>query len=458
MTRLWETVLRRGVRNEATLEELLPIFGDPNRLLLNSSWGNLSNEELISSLTDAYTKNGPVYALTLARMQVFSQARFQWTRSTDGTPNDLFGSKDLQILEFPWPGARTSALLKRLEVDNATAGNCFVRRLGRSPFRSSSLPDRLVRLRPQWVTIVMGSTEDTDAPWEAPDVEVIGYAYKPNGDASRLMVFGPEEVAHYAPTPDPVANFRGMSWVTPSLTTMRGDDASEQHKLKFFINGATPNLVMSFDPSVKQNEIDVFKAAFLKDKAGVANAYKTLFLGGGADPKVIGKDFQQLSFAATQAKGETRLAADAGVPPSWVGFSEGLQGSSLNDGNYGASRRRFADGTIQDLWESAATALEGLVDRPTNIVNGKPAPPARLTVDPRSIPFLREDIKDASQSKQQDAVTISTLVREGFTPDSAVAAVAQGDWSLLVHTGLTSVQLQPPGTGSNTTQEGGSDA
>jgi len=35
-------------------------------------------------------------------------------------------------------------------------------------------------------------------------------------------------------------------------------------------------------------------------------------------------------------------------------------------------------------------------------------------------------------------------VREGFTPESAVAAVNAQDITLLKHSGLTSVQLQPP--------------
>jgi hypothetical protein len=42
--------------------------------------------------------------------------------------------------------------------------------------------------------------------------------------------------------------------------------------------------------------------------------------------------------------------------------------------------------------------------------------------------------------------TITGLVRDGFTPESAIAAVQASDWSLLSHTGLLSVQMQPPGT------------
>ncbi len=42
------------------------------------------------------------------------------------------------------------------------------------------------------------------------------------------------------------------------------------------------------------------------------------------------------------------------------------------------------------------------------------------------------------------STTITKYVREGFTAESAIAAVRAQDISLLKHSGLTSVQLQPP--------------
>lgn len=450
MPRLWESVLTRNRPSNVTLEELLEVFSDPSREILPTSWGNQTKEESVASVGDAFRRSGPVFALSLSRMQVFSQARFQWTRSTDGTPTDMFGSSDLRVIEEPWRGARTPALLSRMEAHDTSAGNAFVRRVRRPQ------GDRLVLLRPTWVTIILGSVEDPDAPWEAADAEVIGYAYRPNGDAGRLQVFTPDEVAHYMPIPDPTANYRGMSWVTPVLTGVKADEASEVHKGKFFENAATPNFALKFDPSVTVDQVKKFKELFEGEHKGKFNAYKTLFLGGGADPITIGKDFKQLEFSATQAKGETRLASAAGVPPSWVGFSEGLAGSALNDGNYRAAQRRFADGTAQYLWEAAATALEVLIDKPKG---REREPAARLVVDPRSVPFLREDINDQAEARQQDAATMQNLIHAGFTPESVVLAIKGGDWSLLKHSGLVSVQLQKPGQeAAPTPTEGGSNA
>lgn len=177
----------------------------------------------------------------------------------------------------------------------------------------------------------------------------------------------------------------------------------------------------------------------------MANAYKTLFLGGGADPTVLGSDFKQLDFSVTQGKAESRLASAAGVPPSWVGFSEGLQGSALNAGNFTAARRRLSDGTLQHLWMNAATSLQTLATPPDR--------GATLWFATRSIPFLHMDASDEATVQNQEANTIVALVKDGFIPESVIDAVTNGDWTRLRHTGFTSVQLQPPMTEDGSPQQ-----
>jgi hypothetical protein len=44
-------------------------------------------------------------------MALFSEARFQWRKMTNGRPGDLFGSQDLRILEKPWTTGTTGDLL-----------------------------------------------------------------------------------------------------------------------------------------------------------------------------------------------------------------------------------------------------------------------------------------------------------------------------------------------------------
>lgn len=411
-----------------TLDDLAEMFmfGGNAYPLIQTTQGSVDEESVAGTSAAAFKGNGPIFALVQARMQAFSQVRFQWTQFTGSQPGDLFGTEELRVLERPWPGGTTADLLARMEIHASLAGCAFVIRPRR---------DRLSMMRPDQVTIVMGSQTDADDPAEAPDAEIVGFVHQTS--RGRLTTFGAEEVAYYAPVPDPDYRFLGMSWITPVIREMQADGMATEHKARFFQNAATPNLAIKFDPSVSLENVKRFKAVLESEHRGVWNAYKTLYLGGGADPVVVGRDFRQMDFAATQGKGESRLAAAAGVPPSWVGFSEGLQGSSLNAGNFQAARRRFSDGTMQHLWTNAATSLETLL-RPPN-------PGATLWFDSR-VPFMREDAGDLAGIQSQQAATIGALIKDGFVPETAVKAVMNNDWSLLKHSGLVSVQLQPPGT------------
>jgi phage portal protein BeeE len=424
---------------------------DQARLPFLSSTTLQADEEQIENdfvgyIRGAFKSNGVVFALILARQTVFSQARFQWRRFENGRPQDLFGTDALRLLERPWPGGTTGELLAHMEQDASLAGNFFATtadnfgRLGRV---STGPTKRIVRMRPDWVTIVIDSASGD--PW-ALDSRIVGYLYKPPS-AEQSVILTPPEVCHYSPIPDPEARFRGMSWLTPVLREIQADSQSTIHKEAFLKNGATPNIVVKFDKDTADDAFTEFVEGFNASHRGAANAYKTLFLMGGADVSTIGTDFRQLDFSATVGKGESRLASAAGVPPSWVGFSEGLQGSALNAGNFAAARRRFADGTIRPMWQMAAASLQSLVTPPDD--------GAELWYDDRDIAFLREDQKDQSEIQFRQLSSIAQAVREGFTHDSAIKAITGDDLTLLQPQldakgePLRSVQLQPPDITTN---------
>jgi hypothetical protein len=68
---------------------------------------------------------------------------------------------------------------------------------------------------------------------------------------------------------------------------------------------------------------------------------------------------------------------------------------------------------------------------------------SELWFDVADIPLLREDAKDAAEITQIQAVSIGGLVRDGFTPESATAAVTSQNMTLLQPIpGWVSVQLQ----------------
>lgn len=407
-------------------------FGGAAYQLGNASYTLNSKQEPPQATFDGYVtglyrSNPVVFACMQVRALLFSEARFQFRQLRGGRPGDLFGSPELAVLETPWPNGTTRDLLLRMIQDADIAGNFYGLREGGS----------LRRLRPDWVSIILGSRLAPDDPGLARDVEVAGYIYHPGGrlDADPTLL-DVAQVCHFAPTPDPVAHFRGMSWLTPIIREVMGDKAATDHKLAFFENGATVNLAIGFPETISKDLFDKYVEAIRKGHEGGANAYRTLFLGGGATPLPIGSNMEQVDFKVIQGAGETRICMAAGVPPVIVGASEGLAAATYS--NYAQSIRRLADLTMRPLWGKAADSLASIVNVPSG---------AQLYYDDRDIPALAEDQKDLAVIKQSQASQIKTLIDAGFDADSVVAAVTSSDYARLTHTGLFSVQLQPPGTG-----------
>jgi len=369
-----------------------------------------------------------VFSCEVKRISVFSEARFCWrAKETANTRN--FAKPPLDLLESPWPRATTSDLLAEILIMADLGGNGFI----------YADADQLRVMRPDWVTIVMG--DSSGRPVQSPaqlDAEILGYIYDPADGRTDAEVLLVDEVAHFIPPGmrDPMTRFRGMSWLTPVIREVQADQAATMHKLAFFENGATPQLVVTLDASIGQPAFEKFVRRMDETHMGWRNAYKTLYLGSGADVTVVGKDLSQLDFSNTQGKGETRIGAASGIHPVLVPLSEGMQGSSLNAGNYGAARRSTADMTFRPLWRNICGTLATILPS---------ARDAELWYEEGDIPFLREDAADAAQIMATQSATVANLVKEGFTAASAIRAVKALDVDLLEHTGLVSVQLQAPG-------------
>lgn len=382
-------------------------------------------------VTAALKANGVIFGCEQVRIAAFSEARFQFRRLRDGRPGDLFGTKALALLEKPWTGGTTGDLLTRFLLHADLAGNGY----------GAAIDDEVVLLRPDWVDILLEPRmvrRGRDGELVPVGFRRVGYAYSEGGPASREKpaIFLPDEVAHFAPTPDPLAWYRGMSWLTPVIRDIQSDSALTRHKTRFLENAATPNLAVSLPKEVRPEQFEAFVEKMDAAHRGADNAGKTLYTAGGADVTVIGFGLDKLDLKNVQGALETRIAIASGVHPVIAGLAEGLAGSSLNQGNFSAARRRFADITMRPLWRNVSGSLAELVEVPSD---------AELWFDERDIAFLREDEADAANIQNVRASTITALIREGFDPASAIKAVDNDDFRLLVHTGLVSVQLQPPG-------------
>src|SRR5215468_1624758 len=171
--------------------------------ILTTSYGSPGNEAVLPQLAAwaqaEYGANSVVFAAILARMSLFAEATFQWQAKDD---KHLWGTTELALLEKPWPGGTTRDLLARMEQDVSLAGNVYI----------WSVPgeDMLVRLRPDWTTIV---SEVVQVPGGGQYRRKLGYFVEPPKsvtDEGRGEFYPAAEVAHWAPIPDPCAAFRGM--------------------------------------------------------------------------------------------------------------------------------------------------------------------------------------------------------------------------------------------------------
>lgn len=399
------------------------------------SWPSGGREQITpgyqSLVAGAYSTDAVVFACVQARMLLFSEARFQFQRFHNGRPGDLFGSSELEILEHPWPNGTTGDLLARMEQDVSLAGNFFARRI--------TYPgvDRLERLRPDWVEIIASDPMGgEDSLGRAGSIDLVAYLYYPGGKGVRntAITLLPDEVAHYCPNPDPLAHFRGMSWLTPVIREIEADKAMVRHTNKFFEHAATPNMMVKLAQKLTPESYERLEKALEDRHGGVQNAYRTMILEGGVDATVVGSDFKAMTFTELQAADENRICAASGVPPVIVGLKEGLSAATYS--NYAQAMRLLADQRLRPWWRNAASCLETLVTPPTG---------ARLWYDDRDIPALRQDALEESQVLAQNSAAINSLIGAGYEPGSVVAAISANDLTLLTHTGWLSVQLWKPG-------------
>ncbi len=393
-----------------------PVRAVESSMVLSETWKSTARERIgdnfISWSVDGVGGNPIVFAVLNARINLFTEAEFKFRNLSD---KKLFGSPELLKLEKPWPSGTTGDLLARMEQDVFLTGNAFIRDTG----------TRLERLRPDRVEIVTFVDNVSGA------VEVTGYVYRRDGIGEEF--YPVEQVAHWAPIPDPLADHRGMSVLTPVVREINADLAMTVHKQTFFDNAATPNLVIKYNTKLTKETIDRLRDRFNARYSG-ATGEKTMVLDEGADMTIVGNSFEQMAFTDVQKAGEARIAMAASVPPIVAGLQSGLDAATYS--NYGQALKAFGDNFMRAHWRSVCAALEPLI----NVPDG-----ARLWYDTTDIAALQEGESQRAEANRTRATAMGELIRAGYTPDSVTNAVIADDFSLLSHTGAIPTALYPEG-------------
>lgn len=360
-----------------------------------------------------FKRNGAVFTLVATRAMTLKGARFAY-RTVD-RPRKL--ERGPELLETPWVGGSTAQLIARMDVDVSLGGNSYWRIEG----------GELRWMRPDWVRVIVV------------EGELLGYAYYEGGEftGKRPVALLRDEVAHYKPIPDPLHPYMGVSWMVAVAEDIDADAQMTHHKRRFFKNAAVPGLAVLTKKKLGPDEKTALRESFQARYEGSDNAYKTMFLEGDADIRVVGTDLKSLNFSAIQGAGETRLAAAAMVPAIVAGFSEGMAAGTYS--NYGLAVRKYADGFLRPTWEDMAGVFAPLMPKRDGL---------ELWFDDRDVALLQQDKKDEAEIVKEQALTIESLIRAGFEPESVKEAVIAGSFENLIHSGLVSVQLLPPGEDS----------
>jgi hypothetical protein len=277
--------------------------------------------------------------------------------------------------------------------------------------------DRLVRLRPDWTTIVSELVTASGGQFR----RVTGYWVQPPGasrDRDRGHWYPVEEVVHWHPIPDPAADFRGMSWLTPAVRDVQGDDGMTTYKVQYLKNAATPNLLIRYSQKLAPGTIDALRDRMKARYAGPANAFKTLVLDQGADLTVVGNSFSQMDFANVLQAGTERILGASQVPAVLLGL-EPLRGAGRG---YQESLQKFANLWARPQWRSVCGALEQVAGTPAG---------NRLWFDTGDITALQDGELERGQSALVKAQAVLACRQAGYTRESAVQFVNSGDVGML---------------------------
>jgi phage portal protein BeeE len=391
--------------------------------VLTTSYASPDREPVLPQLAayaqTANASNAVIFAALLARMALFSEARFQYQALDD---HHLFGNQSLARLEEPFgPNTTTGDLLARMEQDQFLAGNAYI--------WDAPGEDRLIRLRPDWVTIVSERVPVGGGGWYR---RKAGYWFEPPKsviDKSDGFLVPANEAVHWAPVPDPQADFRGMSPLTPVWRDIAGDDSMTQYKIKYLSNAASPNLLIKYAQKLQPSTVDSIRERMTARYSGADNAFKTLVLDQGADATVIGNSLSQMDFSGVSAVGTERILAACEVPGVLVGL-EPLRGAGRG---YQESMQKFANIWARPAWRSVCGALSQIADVP---------PGNRLWFDVSDIAALQDGELEKSQAALVKAQALLALRQAGYDPMSAISAVDAMDLTQLK---VAAVPPQVPG-------------
>lgn len=184
-------------------------------------------------------------------------------------------------------------------------------------------------LRPDWVTVHPSKEKYIDH-----------YTYRPWGSAEEFR-FEPQDIVPFKDV-NPSNPYRGYGSVQATAMSIDIMDYLQSWNRNFFVNSAVPNVIFTTDKKLSEESVKRFMRTWRNEYAGVQNASKVGFLGGGLTPTVIQQSIRDMDFKNLKDSVRDDILASFGVPKSILGLSEDVNRASMQ-----VSKQIFAENTVK---------------------------------------------------------------------------------------------------------------
>lgn len=211
---------------------------------------------------------------------------------------------------------------------------------------------------------------------------IVSFLQRP-GPGQREQTFDRADVVYFRGAYDPHSDLTGKASLRWAINAALGEGATEQWLQAFFKNGAVPAFVLSTDKPMSDPEIEKARAWWEKLFRGVANAFRTGFLGNGLKPYPVGSSIKDMELASVRVELRRTISIVTGVPELLFSSTDSADLTPID-----LAMKLFYYTTILPRWSWYAEVLnaELLSEYPDLVRSG-----AYLEFDTSDIEVLQED-------------------------------------------------------------------
>lgn len=299
-------------------------------LLDNTAFKLTTDETVSSKLLAAF--RGWVYANVSVLAEEVSKMEFELYQigmsKGEIVYNELETHPLLDLLDRWNPQMTNSEAMYMTEAHLELAGDTFY--LLDKPVK----PETMFILDPTRVKVIPGGKED--------DYKIIRYDYRPDPKNQKDVIEYEADYIIQLKNPNPENPYRGKSVVEAAALEIDTDNLAGEFLKQLFRNGAVANFILSSPNRITPDELKRMQADIKRNFTGAKNAFKTMILTGGLEPKTVQQGNKELQFLEIEHAMRDKIMALFKNTPASLGIVE-----DVNRANAEASLLSWKESVIR---------------------------------------------------------------------------------------------------------------